>query len=141
MGKACACEKVLTGGAINGGHKLKVKDKINENLNLRNRLNYLQSFSMFVGIKLAPALSLLANASINGCSLYQTPLCEGRPAPSLRRPLWIKGALFATFQSECTFLSSGGDRQARLPSLPALVLRRPKRDHSSVRGARPPGGP
>lgn len=86
-------------------------------------------------------LSLLANASIDGCSLYQTPLCEGRPAPSLPRPLWIEGALPAIFQSECTFLSSGGDRQARLPSLPALVLRRPKRDHSSVRGARPPGGP
>lgn len=45
------------------------------------------------------------------------------------------------FSCECTFVSSGGDRQAGLPSLPALVLRRPKRDRSSVRRPRLPGGP
>lgn len=45
--RAWACEKVLTGGVINGHQELKVKDKTTHNLNLKNRFNYLQYIFMF----------------------------------------------------------------------------------------------
>lgn len=48
-------------------------------------------------------LSLLANASLNGCSLYQTPLCEGRPAPYCVGPSGLKVLFLPFFKVKVRF--------------------------------------